>query len=485
MSSSVVSDPFLCLSVELVCEILGFLDSPKDLFSVLHASRYVYDTYKVSQDHVLLKIAQNGFKLTALSTAIAAIRFPDPDTGSIPIHQYSASRKHQQHFALLQSLLDESQRGTQAGARVEESLKLCSLLSAFEAFSRDFANQALAKAEREVARKSDPEARRNLIPGLLQEPVFLSDTEIARLQRAFVRYTIFQRLIKWRPKSSDLDHDYRTQLSVKSLFNYFTPWEVEEISCVYEYVMRWLERVHNEAQNDFIQSVISAERSSKARSEAQAEETLEPSESGTTESLYYKGCNKRHSALIFDDCWSYIWPDVAEKLALNPFWWLHELIEADNLERAVILEGSYDYVSHSFGSELNNGAPPDGRQFPDIYQAWLAGRVASFDGDKPRTCNFAWLWAHQMRPYPGFGDSCDTDLRAWGYVFWDKDRLDRMGLLEYPRPVRPSHVCPDDYWVTQPDSAETQLNQMERAGIFDDAMLFSDGDALDDPSIEV
>ena len=34
---------------------------------------------------------------------------------------------------------------------------------------------------------------------------------------------------------------------------------------------------------------------------------------------------------------------------------------------------------------------------------------------------------------PNYYETCNMDLSAWGYVFWDSDRSERLGILKEPR----------------------------------------------------
>ena len=69
------SDRFSSLPTELLHEILGLLDSPRDLLWVLSASPRVYATFKTYKRQILLQVARNGFRLTALSAAVTHVRF--------------------------------------------------------------------------------------------------------------------------------------------------------------------------------------------------------------------------------------------------------------------------------------------------------------------------------------------------------------------------------------------------------------------------
>lgn len=65
----------------------------------------------------------------------------------------------------------------------------------------------------------------------------------------------------------------------------------------------------------------------------------------------------------------------------------------------------------------------------DAYDAWIDREPLKFHDDTNGP-NAAWTWST--------GDKVDIasfqpekeDLRKWAYVMWDKERLDRWGILE-------------------------------------------------------
>ncbi len=62
------------------------------------------------------------------------------------------------------------------------------------------------------------------------------------------------------------------------------------------------------------------------------------------------------------------------------------------------------------------------------------GVVLAFEGDAPNRRNLAWLWANQGNPSPYYASPCDWDFRAWGYVFWDRPRLEYLKVVNEPCP---------------------------------------------------
>jgi len=50
--------------------------------------------------------------------------------------------------------------------------------------------------------------------------------------------------------------------------------------------------------------------------------------------------------------------------------------------------------------------------------------------------NAAWTWSNNYRDERWYFSPVTGYLRAWGYVFWDKERLDDWGVLDETRGFR-------------------------------------------------
>lgn len=52
------------------------------------------------------------------------------------------------------------------------------------------------------------------------------------------------------------------------------------------------------------------------------------------------------------------------------------------------------------------------------------------DEDDPDYPNEGWLWTSHYRPPWSYAEDCKKGLRDWGYVFWDRPRLEAWGVLD-------------------------------------------------------
>ena len=63
------------------------------------------------------------------------------------------------------------------------------------------------------------------------------------------------------------------------------------------------------------------------------------------------------------------------------------------------------------------------------YDRWVDGTDLPFTSDNGGP-NAAWTWANDNKPEIYYFREETEPLRKWAYVMWDKERLDRWGILE-------------------------------------------------------
>ena len=89
-------------------------------------------------------------------------------------------------------------------------------------------------------------------------------------------------------------------------------------------------------------------------------------------------------------------------------------------------------------ASLSDALEEEGPVWDDpMYDAWNRKDSLAFhkDGDKDGP-NAAWPWSTGNKVELCYNQPGTAGLRKWGYVMWDKDRLDRWSILQ---------ENPDDY----------------------------------------
>lgn len=140
---------------------------------------------------------------------------------------------------------------------------------------------------------------------------------------------------------------------------------------------------------------------------------------------------------------------------------LQNLLEADNSQRTTLVAANYVRSLCVMSDALEHRSLPKQQIYQDEFEDSLSSRKLDFDGDEFQKRNLAWLWSNQYRAQHSYYQGCNIDLRSWGYVFWGKARLDRLGILKEERPDylfcrHPPHF---EERVLQP-SAQKRLREM-------------------------
>lgn len=128
-------------------------------------------------------------------------------------------------------------------------------------------------------------------------------------------------------------------------------------------------------------------------------------------------------------------PCIIDHLATFDFQFLRALLEADNTRRTSLIHENYGGKHRNLTDALKYRPMRDTATFGQDHDDPSNSPNLVFEGDEYGKRNLAWLWSNQDRPQAVYFQNCNLDLRAWGYVFWDKDRWDRSGILREQRPL--------------------------------------------------
>lgn len=226
----------------------------------------------------------------------------------------------------------------------------------------------------------------------LEEDVILSPTERARISRAFYRCQIF--CIVFR-EDLYLPHvDFNITEKSFLFLNLFPPWENEEIACVVDYMKRKYATLY--------------EKHATALSKRPADEFccsgrrgLEPDDVMLDE--YIERCISRgipHLQTILQ---------APSPKQVKMLW--DNMLEMGYFLTGLVEETPYDFMSHT-----------------QRYHDWMNQAELRFTKDTFGNPNAAWPWSTGNKVEILYNER--PELIEWGYVFWDKERLDRWGILE-------------------------------------------------------
>ena len=107
---------------------------------------------------------------------------------------------------------------------------------------------------------------------------------------------------------------------------------------------------------------------------------------------------------------------------------LHTFIGASYEDRLTVLRENLGY-SYSF---LSRALEEEGPEWDNpMYDAWERKDTLAFHNDGCEDGpNAAWPWSTGNKVEIRYNQPDTAGLRKWGYVMWDKDRLDRWSVLQ-------------------------------------------------------
>lgn len=257
--------------------------------------------------------------------------------------------------------------------------------------------------------------------------------ERCRIERAFYRFELYCNLFRMLPEIG-AELPIRVEQN-KLFFACFAPWENEQLGCIHDFLVRAV------SPGEFL------------------EITCTIIESKT-----------HHNTLAFNDiaehdiAWGAFRVEYDDRID-SPFIQhilsrglkkLYSIILAETyLERHQLLyDRGFPSITDNFlyeglqsANEHNDHVSLDG--WSPENEALLTRR--SFVADPDSGPRDAWQWAHREEAWTNWVYQEDRDnIRRWGYVMWDRCRLDSVGILQVP-------------WEDTRSSTELQLEEQEAA----------------------
>ncbi|KAL9109818.1 MAG: hypothetical protein Q9227_005521 [Pyrenula ochraceoflavens] len=260
----------------------------------------------------------------------------------------------------------------------------------------------------------------------------LSSIEQTRIHRAFYRYQMYCDLFSE-------NFDYNQCAQSPRMFAAFPPWEVEEIACIRKFIYDQMAVVFRDvmatvASNppNFIITMPWEERpSSLPANTFWLEDDLMPS---WFESKYPGGFNLRPDNFLYR---AYLESSASFGIA-----WLDKVLGAPSCaDRLNAFRKGFNpnepnkalVDTFKLTDALMTVPPRLQRNCPDI-ESYFHGDPDPFIEDHPDRFNAAWAWANKNKFQPLHQQPGTRKLCKWGYVMWDKSRLERLGVLETTPP---------------------------------------------------
>jgi len=223
----------------------------------------------------------------------------------------------------------------------------------------------------------------------------LSHTEAVRIQRALYRYELFCSVF---PPNPMRDHRFLSdpldaQEKAHYLLSLYQPWEVEEMTCVHDYLMD----VYRQILRDCLRELCKlwAESENMLANHSPFNEMIRDS------------CTSKGLAFF-------------HRLYENP----SATFRAEALIKSVANSGVHSNFYHALRED-----PYALSSNTDLTRASQHRDPLIFDGDCLSKPNAAWTWANDNTVQIYYGESQNQSLQKWAYVMWDSERLEKLNVL--------------------------------------------------------
>ena len=385
------------LPPELQCQILKSIPNLKALRALIRASPQYFQVYRTCRKSILSHVAWNQITPAIVPVALNALEQRDIRLRSSCTEVFASQRM----------LREPHDIPFKTWERV-----IC-LHEIVGSFISNFSSSRLVALENSIQLQTQ-----SLSPYKPPERhPDLSQIEYARLARAIYHLDLFGNLpynVDKKRLSSYEVHNAILGRSVTFLQS-LQEWELEELLCVRSYMIERLKDYLNQIEDDFMKAYLK-----------NTPYIIWPPVNSASQ---WNGRAKFFSDVGYD--WSQEpWIENCLSRGLEN---LSKMLSASTLQDKFHLPGDWGLPS------ANNSLSPfmsNALQTIRVHSEWRLPAEMKF----PELCfhdniekpNKAWSWAMKFcvsrtyRTWPGVDNH---DLEGWGYVIWDHERLERLGIL--------------------------------------------------------
>ncbi|KAL9135023.1 MAG: hypothetical protein Q9175_003794 [Cornicularia normoerica] len=434
------------LSPELQQQILLQSDTLDTLYALIRASPRLYQVFRLNKETILSTIALCQFHPAVQPEAMAIAKLEQQQHHSKP----GTQSQRDISLSFCDTFPNQIYRWCEANALGPVSADLCKLDGTIQFFIKDYGRNTLPVLD-QLGQSQDlrilPEYRSyNHIP----QPQ-LSLTETGRLQRALCRFEVYRCLF------SRCSHDHHgihkclidppltTGEQAKVFLQDLPGFQVDEIACIRDYLVRRLRGIYDELEN-------------------QAVRTL-PVEALTFEE-FDESAMWRSPFFLFTTQAQHQQQDHLEHLLSLGLPYIRQILESSGEEQRDLflhhVRGSVvDHLERDFLSKalqclgLNPNIISDRNAWLGIEKEFTPACDENGYSELPQ----GWLWGYYHLEPSKYAHPAYKGLRDWGYVFWDYDRLQESGILRRdPNEVR--KICFSDYHGRHKPSVEQRLHAL-------------------------
>ncbi|KAL8994324.1 MAG: hypothetical protein Q9169_005672 [Polycauliona sp. 2 TL-2023] len=364
------------LSPEIQAQIMRNINSLPALLATVRASPRLYQVFRTRREYLLTQIAFNRFHPQIIGDVWAlakVLEVPKPITDHLVIHRFLNERKHD----------DDCLKPSIA---LETTIPLCKIGETIAWFTEEYRSNALDLLAF-VGTGMDLQQDFQILHSEL------SATELGRLQRAFCRFETYCCLIGQPNVANSYYYGYR-------YLSALLPDECEEIACIRDHLSRRLIGVFEGVEQDGMDSDSIRDLGRQH----------EPGD------WFSEDLKHRHREYM----------EYAMSRGLK---FLRTLFESHGLKRAEIVISISGRKTTFITYALNDRNRGASFQNPGYDEGKYDGEDV-FEGDEVDNLSQGLLWANKNKVPADYFRPPLKGLRDWGYVFWDRSRLEASGVLD-------------------------------------------------------
>ncbi|KAJ4135282.1 hypothetical protein NW768_004904 [Fusarium equiseti] len=251
-------------------------------------------------------------------------------------------------------------------------------------------------------------------------------SEIARLQRAFLRYGLYSRVfpaddtLPWENPSPN--HSFSAEKQFDLFISHLKPWECEEIVCVEQYFSILIGDFVDELEKQLAEAVKTLVAYKTPTSEDDSKGGS--GDDNVKDNLWRFDALHLTSLSMFSLDYRYRIHRNISYMASLRLDFMYDLIRSDQDERSRLIRSNSPNIRASLEDALQN-SPPSDRNEEDEESDWEDDPCCNNLGwprFRPRDeCQYLGIdtWGYHMLP-----------LRELGYVFWDSTRLKSIAVCD-------------------------------------------------------
>ena len=401
------------LPSEVQSMILRQVPSIEALWSLICASPRYFQIFRLYKYTVLPHVVANQFGPNLLPLALQRHQLGRGDPDDLA----ASTSKSPSDLSILVIL----------GLSLENLQEVLKFHRVVNSFAKSFVQDRLSLATQAFAPKSSEQKQDVSVEGTtrLEGAPTLSRSEYFRLARALYHIEIYSMIFQNQKLArAQYPPYYHSRIFLQSLDD----WELEEFLCIRSYLVERVASYLDQVEDDYMQVYLD--------DEPYIIETRGADSRWETEDWFFSSAS--HG--LIQEGW-------LESCLIRGLKVLRTMLTAEKAENRMYTLGDTDFIEDPLGLALN--ALPVRPSWEITKRNKLQprchydkeegkdGRRSQKDSDVEACChpNKAWKWSMKYQEHPRCSSNYAYDEfleghRRWGYLIWDRERLERWGIFE-------------------------------------------------------